>query len=334
MRGGASLAFGAVLVAVPLLTVAQSEANQPKVTQPKVTQPEVTQPEVTQPKVTQPKEADLSVHEQKLSDLTPLNFFTEGWADPWAHRHRYTPDMALLKVTTNFLEREFRADYTYNEVYGNPKQKDQQVAQALIAYGLDRRLMLEIVGSYQWNVASNGSTVNGAANSFVSRFQLVDTEGQSYAFQFRVNTPNKGIGGTQTAFQYVLAGWQDMHQLIPAFGRMGLYFSFQFENLQGPHASGAYQNDLSYDVSLAETWTPATMPVIGNLTTFLEAYGTTYLAPSGKTVAPAGRTVFSLTPGIRFWFLPANSFTFGVDLPVSKSPTYSALYRVNYILNF
>ncbi|HTP50476.1 MAG TPA: hypothetical protein VMK42_07255 [Anaeromyxobacteraceae bacterium] len=287
---------------------------------------------------TPPLVADLSVaeaHEQpQPPDLTLLNFFTEGWAEPWTHRHRYTPDMALLRVTTNFMEREFRADYTNSLVYGNPKQKNQQVVDALIAYGVDRRLMLEVVGAYQWNVPTSGPIPNGAFNSLVTRFQLVDTEGQSYAFQFRVNTPNKGLGGTQTQLQYVIAGWQDVHQLIPALGRMGLYFSVQLENLQGPHAAGAYQNDLSYDLSLSETWTPASFPALGNFTTFLEAYATTYFAPSGKTIAPAGRTVFSLTPGVRFWFVPDNSFTFGVDLPVNHAPTYSALYRVNYIYNF
>src|ERR1700690_2341650 len=48
---------------------------------------------------------------RQLSDLTLLNFFTEGWGEAWAHRHRETPDMSLLRVTTNFLEREYRLDY-------------------------------------------------------------------------------------------------------------------------------------------------------------------------------------------------------------------------------
>src|SRR5262249_22104488 len=56
---------------------------------------------------------------QHLSDLTITNFFTEGWNQPWAKRKRYTPDMALLKVTTNFLEREFRFDYVLTNTANN-----------------------------------------------------------------------------------------------------------------------------------------------------------------------------------------------------------------------
>ncbi len=41
------------------------------------------------------------------SELTLLNFFSEGWDQDWVKRSRHgrTPDMALLRVTTNFLER-------------------------------------------------------------------------------------------------------------------------------------------------------------------------------------------------------------------------------------
>ena len=140
--------------------------------------------------------------------------------------------------------------------------------------------------------------------------------------------PNKGLGQTQTTLGYFLAGWQDVHQFIPALGRMGLYYSLEYDNLQGPAKAGVTRNSLSYDVSLA-TWCPASTPVVGNFTTFLEAYATTPLDGTSS-----GKTVFSLTPGIRFWFVPMNSFTFGVDLPVSHSPPFSAVYRVNYILNF
>ncbi|HVP69243.1 MAG TPA: hypothetical protein VMT17_18485 [Anaeromyxobacteraceae bacterium] len=268
-------------------------------------------------------------HEQQLTDLTPLNFFTEGWADPWAHRHRYTPDMALLRVTTNFLERELRFDYVYTNVAENKTLDNTQNASALLAYGLDRRLMVEVITNYQWNVNQNGSTTNGAGGGFLARLQLVDTPGQSYSFQLKVAPPNKGIGQTTTVLGYYLAGWQDMHELLPFLGRMGLYFSLDYDNSQGPAKAGATRNVLNYDVSLAETWTPSDMLVVGNLTTFLEFYASTPLDGTAN-----GKTSFWITPGIRFWFLPKNSFTFGVDFEVSNYPTAPEIYRVNYILNF
>ncbi len=266
--------------------------------------------------------------EAPVDDLTLLNFF-EGWDQPWIHRHRDTPDMALLKVTTNFLEREFRLDYAHTSLNGNPKLRSQDLLNGLIAYGLSRRLMIELISTYQWNHGLPGASMNGAGGGALARFQLVDTAHSSYSAQVRVSAPNKAIGGTQTSLAYALAGWQDLHVLAPALGRLGLYYSLQYENLQGVHKPGARTNDVAYDVSLAETWTRPATPVLGNFTTFVEAYGTTDLDGSH-----AGRTIVTLTPGVRFWFVPENSLTAGVDLPLSHDPPASAVYRATYILNF
>lgn len=183
--------------------------------------------------------------------------------------------------------------------------------------------------TYQWNVPPSGVSANGPAGGALARFQLVDTPTQSYAFQTKVVAPNKALGQTQTSLAYSLAGWQDMHALVPALGRFGLYDSVTYENLIGPHKAGAATNDVSYDISLAETWTPAATPVFGNFTTFLEAYATTLL--DGAT---AGKTTVSLTPGVRFWFTRQNSLTLGADFPVSHAPTYHTVFRATYIMNF
>jgi hypothetical protein len=267
---------------------------------------------------------------QPLSDLTLLNF-SEGWGQPWEKRRRYTPDMALLRVTTNFLEREVRMDYARTDVANNPKVDSTDLANALIAYGLNRRLMIEVIANYQWNipVPTSGFTTNGPGGGLLARFQLVDTATQSYSLQVKVAAPNKGLGQTQTSLTYALAGWQDMHALVPALGRFGLYYSVQYENLLGPHKVGATQNDVSYDVSLAETWTSPSTPVFGNFTTFLEGFATTILDGTSS-----GKTSVSLTPGIRFWFVPENSFTLGVDFPMTKAPTFHTVFRATYIMNF
>lgn len=266
--------------------------------------------------------------EAAVEDLTLLNFF-DGWDQAWIHRHRTTPDMALLKVTTNFLERELRLDYAHTSVSRNPKLHSTDFGNALIAYGLSRRLMIEVISNYQWNNGVPRSSANGPGAAALARVQLVDTPHASYALQARVSAPNRAIGGTQTSLVYALAGWQDLRVLSPELGRLGLYYSFQYENLQGFHRPGVRMNDVAYDVSLAETWTGPRTPGLGNFTTFLEAYGTTDLDGSG-----AGKTVFTLTPGFRFWFIPENSLTAGVDLPVSHGAPLSAVYRATYILNF
>jgi hypothetical protein len=267
--------------------------------------------------------------EKEPPDLTLLNFFTEGWADPWVQRHRKTPDLALLRVTTNFLEREFRFDYQgTRHVNGNKKVESMDFINGLIAYGVDRRLMIEVVANYQWNHNDGTNIVDGAGAAVLARFQLVDTEESSYAFQFRASAPNKGIGQTATTLSPSLTGWQDLDAAI-GLDRVGLYYSVTWDNLSGPVAAGARTNSLGYDVSLAKTWTDPKTSVVGNFTTFLEAFATTDL--NGPT---PHHTAVSLTPGIRFWFVPDNSLILGVDFPVSYPHPYSEVFRVTYILNF
>jgi len=277
-------------------------------------------------------EEDQDAHGEKhegLPDLTLLNFFTQGWADPWVHRHRKTPDMALLRVTTNFLEREFRFDYQgTRHVNRNKKVQRIDFINGLIAYGVDRRLMLEVIANYQWNHKDNTNIVDGAGAAVLARFQLVDTEESSYAFQFRASAPNKGIGQTATTLSPSLTGWQDLDAAI-GLDRVGLYYSVTWDNLSGPVAAGARTNSLGYDLSVAKTWTDRKTSVFGNLTTFLELFATTDL--NGPT---PHHTAVSLTPGVRFWFVPDNSLTFGVDFPVSYPHPYSEVYRITYILNF
>jgi hypothetical protein len=266
---------------------------------------------------------------QHLSDLSIGNFFTEGWNQGWEKWRHYTPDMALLRVTTNFLERELRADYAKTEIAHSAATDSTDFVNVLMAYALNRRLMLEVIGNYQWNDRTNGTEISGSGAGFLARFQLVENPDQSYSFQARVSAPNKGIGGSQTSLQFGLAGWQDVHSWVPALGKFGLYYSFTYENLLGDHAATATTNDVSYDVSFAETWTTPSTKSFGNFTTFLEFFGQTFLDGSSS-----GRTNVTVTPGFRFWFVPENSISFGVDFPVSHRPPIHNVYRATYILNF
>src|SRR5262249_3958309 len=110
-------------------------------------------------------------HDHPIKDMTFGNFF-EGWNEERVHRHRYTPDMALLRVTTNFLERELRVDYQRTDVANNPKLDSTEFANFLMAYGLSRRLMLELIANYQWNNPKpHGPTTNGSGGALLARFQ-------------------------------------------------------------------------------------------------------------------------------------------------------------------
>ena len=264
-----------------------------------------------------------------VADLGLGDYFTAGWTGEWTHRRRDTPDMALLRVTTNFLEREFRADYSLTDVRGSATTNTTQLANGLVAYAVNRRLMLEVIANYQWNQLHGDTVASGGGGGALVRTQLVDTATVSADLQVKLALPNKGINQTQTSIAYAIGAWQDLHALLPALGRMGLYESVQLESLQGPAAAGARRSDLSGDISLAETWTSPDTPGLGNFTTFVEVYATKDL--NGKN---SGQTIASVTPGIRTWFAKKNSITLGLDLPLWRPGSFYRVFRATYILNF
>ena len=265
------------------------------------------------------------------SDLTLGNFFSEGWDQAWAKRPHLggAPDMALLRVQTNFLEQEVRTDYYFEDHVVSGSKLDIHFADALVAYGVNRRLMLALVDSYEWIEPRPGhKELNGMSEAFVGRLQLVDTEHSSYAFTFRAQAPDDGIKNKQTTLSYALAGWNDLTPL--GLPRVGLYYHVQEESYLGPPAeAGAKRNDLTYAVTLAKTWTAPDAPVVRNFTTFVECFSTTDL--DGTT---NGRTTTGLTPGIRFTLGKGHVIMAGVDIPVTTPRPYTALYRLTYIYNY
>lgn len=126
-----------------------------------------------------------------------------------------------------------------------------------------------------------------------------------------------------------MGAWQDLHALIPALGRTGLYESIECESLPGPAKAGARTKDLAGDVSLATTWTSPETKGLGNFTTFVEAYATRDLDGSAS-----GQTIASITPGIRTWFAPKHSITIGEDFPLGRPGNFTRVLRATYIMNF
>jgi hypothetical protein len=270
------------------------------------------------------------------SNLTLWNFFTAGWGEQYYHRETPggAPDMALLHVTTNFLEREFRFDSYFQQNLGSDSTKSVLFTDGLIAYGLDRRFMVEVVANYEWKDAVPGGTSSsGSSGALVGRVQLVDIPGSSWAFNFRVTSPNEGIvpSGVQnnkdTVFFPALAGWQDL--TCYGLSRVGLYFSIGPETYVGPTNDGQKHNDVMYDVSVAKTWTEPNTPCFGNFTTFVEFYNTTNLDGS-----EFGNNAANVTPGFRVTLWPKNVLMGGIDLPLSNPHDFSAAYRLTYIRNF
>lgn len=268
------------------------------------------------------------------SNLAFSNFFSEGWNQDWVKRRTPggAPDMSLLHVQTNFLEREFRTDFYNQQNVGSNKTAHISFVDALIAYGINRRFMMEVVANYQWNNSQTaGASVNGAGAALVGRLQLVDIPGASYAYNFRVSSPNAGIGNKQTTFSNALAGWNDLTGI--GLKRVGLYYSIQENAYDGPAKAGSKNNDIAYAVALAKTWTDPHVPLVGNFTTFVEMYGTTDLDGNAHS-----KTV-NVTPGIHTKLGHdrlghEHVLMAGVDLPVSNPHSFNVTYRLTYVFDF
>jgi hypothetical protein len=272
-------------------------------------------------------------------NLTLGNFFSAGWNEEFTRRssENRAPDLALLRVQTNFMEREFRINYVFVNNFRNKTQSNGNSEDAFIAYAFNRRFMLEVLENYQW-FDGRGSTpdASGPTARLVGRVQLISTPESSYAFNFQWITPDPGLGIHQTNFSYGAAGFEDLTQRLGLY-RVGLYYSALFESLEGPHALGAKQNDVQYDITIAKTLTPPDTPLIGNFTVFAETFAQTDLDGNHE-----GRTLLSLTPGVRFnlgklkgpVFGLDNWLMGGVDIPLAGPHPWDATYRLTYIKNF
>ena len=263
------------------------------------------------------------------SDLSLANFFTEGWDQSWVKRARGdgTPDMSLLRVQSNFLVQLLRADTFLETGMTAPNTSRSEFVNGTVEYALNRRFMPAIFFSHQWIERASGAVDrDGSAGGLFARLQMVDRQHDSLAFNLKMALPNTGIGDHATIWSYALAGWEDLRAL--GLGRTGLYWHLQHEMAGGPVRQGTVRNDLNYALSLAHTWT-SPHDKLENLTTFIEAVGKTYLDGDHS-----GRTISSITPGLRFTLGGKHIMMAGADIPLAGPRSFGSLYRMIYIFNF
>ena len=241
-----------------------------------------------------------------------------------------------MRVQTNELLRLFRTNF-YDQVnVDSATRKDLVDTDAFIDYAFNRRFMVELDGAYQWADMRAGHEVGGGFPYILTRFKLLDTEASECSFLFKVTAPNPALTVNDTTFTYGLSGFEDLAYWFN-LDRVGLYYSFVVDNLEGPAAVGAERNDVQYDISVAKTITCPDNPLFGNLTLFEENFAQTVL--DGPT---PGRTYLTVTPGLRFNFGPCdcwkmgkfNVLILGVDLPVSSYQPWSSTWRLSYIKCF
>ena len=177
--------------------------------------------------------------QQQLSDLTIGNFFSDGWNDNYALRQRDTgtPDYPLLRVQTNELLRLFRGNFYEQSNLNNATRKNLVNGDAFVDWAFNRRFMIELDGAYQWIDNRTTPAISGGNSYIMGRFKLVDTESSEISFFAKVITPNPSISVFDTQFTYGLTGFEDLSYWF-CCDRVGLYYSFAFDNLAGPAAVG------------------------------------------------------------------------------------------------
>ena len=276
--------------------------------------------------------------QQALSDLTIGNFFAAGWDEDFAMRKRETGtlDLPLLRVQSNEMLRLFRTNYYYQNDLNSATKKVLADVDGFIDVALDRRIMVEVNGVYQWSYPTSGLATSGGAPGFLTRIQLVDTESSSLCANFKVVAPNPALGTYDSTVSYGLAGFQDLAYWLN-LDRVGLYYSLSFDSLAGPAAAGAQRNDVQWDISVGKSFTAADAPVFRKFTVFEENFVQTVL--DGPTT---GRTFFTMTPGFRFDFGTSENskkgtdsvLIFGTDIPVSGYQPWALTWRCSLIKCF
>jgi hypothetical protein len=187
------------------------------------------------------------------SYLTIGNFFSAGGNEPWARRARGTPDVSLLRVQTNFLAQLFRTDFAIQQDRDEGPNRELDSLTGTVEWAFNRRMMLAVIGNFRWFDSRAGEDRDGGALAAFARFQLVDTASSSLALTVRSGFRSRELHEKDTTLGFALAGWHDMASI--GLGRTGLCWHVQEETLAGPTRPGAHRNDLTYDLSLAKTWT-------------------------------------------------------------------------------
>ncbi len=262
-------------------------------------------------------------HEEP-SDLTLQDFFSTGWGEKFEERHRegHAPRFNLFKSRQGFLERIVVGSYAYTDGADGGRVNEHELSAGL-EWAIDRRFQIGVEPLYTWQRRravgdEPGRNTDGLRWDFSTRLQLIDTADRAYNFQARVITPSTRIEAAQTELAFTFAGFEDLTKTV-GLERVGLYHHIEYAALIGPRGPDEDRRPtglLRYDVSVAKTLVDPTVPLIGDFTVFLEAFGQTDLDG-----ARSGRTAISFTPGIRFnptgreekaWWIQA-----GVEFPVT-----------------
>ncbi|HMF12632.1 MAG TPA: hypothetical protein VKE94_10010 [Gemmataceae bacterium] len=333
-----------VIVGLLLLGAGTAPADEPKPGTPKG-ETSATAPAVSAESAAHPAgeghgeaEHEHGGHHEQPSDLYACDFFRTGWGERFEERpsEGRAPRFKLFKSRQGFLERIAFGAYAYTNGLDAGNVNEHELAAGL-EWAFNRRFEFDVEPFYTWQRPSTeeGRHADGLRWDFGTRFQLLDTADRAYNFQIHVVTPNRHLDADQTALGFALAGFEDLTNTL-GLHRVGLYHDVEYVAFLGPREAGDERraaNELRYDVSLAKTLVEGNVPLVADLTVFVEAFGQTELDGSHS-----GRSTFSFTPGFRFnptgreekaWWIQA-----GIEFPVTGPLPFNERVFVAVIHDF
>lgn len=270
------------------------------------------------------------------SDLHIKDFFRKGWNEDWTHRPE-TPDrarrLALLRVNTAFMEREFRMNFVDNSFSVYQARPEKTQFEAFYTWAFCRRFQLNVQANEEWDelrpARGVGPNPSGTTGALLMRFQLEDDYRSCAALNAKLTTANKGVGESKHTLALSVGGFQDLTKRL-GINKLAFYWDVRYNIFFGdPVRIGDKGHDYAFTLSLAKTITEPDRKWIGTLTPFIEFLGTHDL--DGIT---ENRFQMTCTPGVRFNLGSKNWLLFGVDLPVVGPHLLDEAYRVTYINPF
>jgi hypothetical protein len=168
---------------------------------------------------------DLHDHSDAVS-LPPLGFsLTEGWLDPWPHRHfsrRGTPFAHTFFTEPAFLDRDFFLDARISR----GEDGNEVELEAEVEWALTRRIGVVFEVPFLFLDPEDGGTEEGFGDfAFAPRFLLVETNRFLLSANLEVETPtgseNRGLGRGETTLSPTLSLWYDLGKFVALNAQFG-----------------------------------------------------------------------------------------------------------------
>ncbi|WP_157506913.1 transporter [Gemmata obscuriglobus] len=259
---------------------------------------------------------------REWAPLTHHTFLTEGWREPWIPHPVGTggaPRDGWLNTLDGFFPRS--ANVLYGRTYGR-NEDGSQFGTFQFVTPLSRRLFIGIDGLGLVDSPAVRRTGSGLADLVVTpRVMIHETKNLSLSAGASIRVPigDDRNGENQTRIAPLFAFWTAVGGGWSVRGGAGIDIELG--------RSAAPDEVLFTNLAVGQTITPKEAVPFGSFTYFLSAITRTRLDDSG-------RTLVTLTPGIRSHIGRGFFFLFGYELPVTPSRPFDRRAVFQFVQTF